>query len=166
MEDFVEAFNARVKTKPFEQFHLMMIDWKSGSTRQKQALYNLLFVDAKSVEYWREYVDLVVSLFPERKLQLQRVISKALELLDEKQLKDHAKYLAIHIALAHCKSTKEDAKRYFEVSIYRKHIGRGLAALYLAWAAHCQSMGLVEDAVKALQLVRLHRYYNHCHCRC
>lgn len=103
MEDFVEAFNGRVKTKPFEQFHLMMIDWKSGSARQKQALYNLLFVDAKSVEYWREYVELVVSLFPERKLQLQRVISKALELLDEKSLKDHAKYLAIHIALAHCK---------------------------------------------------------------
>lgn len=64
-------------------------------------------------------------------------------------------------------STKEDAKRYFEVSIYRKHIGRGLAALYLAWAAHCQSMGLVEDAVKALQLVRLpHHRRRHCrHCR-
>jgi hypothetical protein len=62
-------------------------------------------------------------------------------------------------------STKEDAKRYFEVGIYRKQIGRGLAALYLAWAAHCQSMGLVEDAVKALQLVRLPRHL-HLHRRC
>lgn len=104
MDDFVEAFNMRVKTKTFEQFHLMMIDWKSCLPRQKQSLYNILFVDAKSIDFWKDYIDLVVSLFPERKLQLQRVISKAIELLDEKQFKDNAKYLAIHISLANCKT--------------------------------------------------------------
>lgn len=103
MDDFVEAFNTKVKTKSFEQFHLMMIDWKSGSARQKQALYQILFVDNKSVDFWKEYVEMVVGLFPERKLQLQRLISKALELLDEKQMKENPKYLAIHIALANCK---------------------------------------------------------------
>lgn len=52
------------------------------------------------------------------------------------------------------RSTKEDAKRYFELSIYRKNIGRRFAALYTAWAELCKSMGLIDDAVKALQTVR------------
>lgn len=103
MEDYVECFNTRVKTKSFEQFHLMMVDWKSASMRQKQILYNILFLDAKSVDYWKDYVDLVVELFPDRKLQLQRLISKALEMLDEKQLKENPKYLSIHISLAQFK---------------------------------------------------------------
>lgn len=97
----MEAFNAKVKTKTFEQFSLMMIDWKSASTQQKQLLYNILFLDSKSVDYWKDYIDIVLRLFPKQTLQLQRLISKAIEVVELMQ--DNAKYLAIHIAMGNCK---------------------------------------------------------------
>jgi hypothetical protein len=99
----IEIFNEKLKTKTFEQFSILMCDLDQCDPDQRCLLHSLLVDDYKSVKNWSEYISYVVSNNPERKLQLQRLINKSLEFLDESELKDDKHYLAIHLESAKLK---------------------------------------------------------------
>ena len=98
MEELVSAFNAKIKSKAFEQFSLLMFDEKmlsgdcSSSTgnddmsRQRRLLHKILLENHhQSSETWAQYLEIAFkSHLSTRKLQLQRLVNKALELLEEK----------------------------------------------------------------------------------
>jgi hypothetical protein len=104
MDDWVNAFNINIKTKSFEKFNVMMFDPTTASKTQKAALAKILFDDHKSVQFWGDYIDCVCSVFPDRKLQLQRLVSKALEILDSKEMLDNRTYTTINLQAAALKT--------------------------------------------------------------
>ena len=94
----MSAFNAKIKSKAFEQFSLLMFDEKmlsgdcSSSTgnydasRQRRLLHKILLENHhQSSETWAQYLDIAFKFhLSTRKLQLQWLVNKALELLEEK----------------------------------------------------------------------------------
>jgi hypothetical protein len=113
IEDWQEAFSLKVKTKSFEQFSLFLIDIKTTNSTfslqvnetgekltnlvQKNLLYNILFKDHKSIDFWTQYLEYVSSIFSEKKLQLQRLYFKANEILDCQ--KEDIKYLTLQLKI-------------------------------------------------------------------
>jgi hypothetical protein len=113
IEDWQEAFSLKVKTKSFEQFSLFLIDIKTTNSNfslqvnetgekltnlvQKNLLYNILFKDHKSIDFWTQYLEYVSSIFSEKKLQLQRLYFKANEILDCQ--KEDIKYLTLQLKI-------------------------------------------------------------------
>lgn len=90
-EECIEAFNKHLKTKTFEHFSILLYDNNKSSIEQKQLLYKILFEDHKSIINWSKYIDCTIQTFPDRKLQLQRLINKSLEFLNaETEIKSDA----------------------------------------------------------------------------
>ena len=106
MAEWTIAFTEKLKTKAFESISLLMFDEHEIAQDQvKQKLLNkLLMTDHKSVSLWAEYIDISFKAnYPQKKLQLQRLVNKALEVLDEKELKDNRQYVSIHLHSADLK---------------------------------------------------------------
>lgn len=102
--DWVKAFNDKLRVKPFEQFSLLLCDLDSCESAQKDLLKKILFDDHASPVYWGEYISYAFKKFPERKLQLQRLVNKALETVDEKENKNNRHFAAIHVQSAKLKT--------------------------------------------------------------
>lgn len=101
LDDWQQAFNERLKTKTFEQFSLLLFDVDTADPKQSKLLQKILFTDHTSVVYWGDYIEYVFSIFPNRKLQLQRLLNKALEFVDEKVNRNHR-----HLTMLHLKSAE------------------------------------------------------------
>jgi hypothetical protein len=97
---WLEAFNEKIKTKSFEQFSLLLCDVQRAPEVQKQLLAAILFNDHRSLINWVAYLEYANHVFGSRKLQLQRLLNKALELLDENLFKNEKSYLNIHLSSA------------------------------------------------------------------
>ena len=104
-EEWVKSFSKHLKIKAFEQFSLLLCDINSPNCdpEQKELLHDILFKDSRSVDTWQQYINVCVHLFPDKKLQLQRLVSKALETIDEKRNKDDDKFIQIHLQAASMK---------------------------------------------------------------
>lgn len=96
-ESWQKAFEAKIKTKSFETFSLFMFDQKTNEAQQRQLLGSILFDDHKSPKVWAAYIQYVSEKFKDKKSHLQRLINKALELLDEKALANDRDFLSIHL---------------------------------------------------------------------
>ena len=114
--EWVEAFEAHIKTRPFEQFNLMMFEqsdrYSSTSSKEKRLyeqqkllLNRLLMEEHHSVGCWSDYCDLLVSMYyPESRYQLQRLVNKAIEILPlNAEMKKNKKYISLHL---HCARLK------------------------------------------------------------
>lgn len=131
---WLDAFDQKIKTKSFEAFSLLLCDFSRAPDKQKVLLNEILFKDHCSATYWAAYIEYACKTFPTRKLQLQRLINKGLELLDEAIYKNDKDYLIIHINLANLKGSIEETIRYFQNNIYKRNIGTKSASLYVSWA--------------------------------
>lgn len=101
-DNWMKVFTEKLKVKAFEQFSILLCDPMNPSCdlQQKQELYNILFVNHKSPNFWESYISSCERLYPEKKLQLQRLLNKAIETIDEKEHKDSDAYINIHIQVA------------------------------------------------------------------
>ena len=93
---YIDAFNSRLKTKAFEQFSLLLCDLEKSNDQQLSLLHSLL-EDHRSLQKWAQYITYVSARHPDRKFQLQRLINKALEFLDENELNGKEEFLDIHL---------------------------------------------------------------------
>jgi len=78
---WIIAFNKNIKTKTYENFNILLCDLLKCDIKQKDLLYHILFINYKSIEYWCNYIDYIIKIFPDRKLQIQRLINKSLEII-------------------------------------------------------------------------------------
>lgn len=74
-------FNNNIKTKTYENFNILLFDIIKYDNQQKDLLYKILFINYQSIEYWSNYIDYIISVFPDRKLQIQRLINKSMEII-------------------------------------------------------------------------------------
>jgi hypothetical protein len=93
---WLDAFQNRLKKRNFEQFSILLFDFHESSLEQRILLHRILFDDHTSVTYWANYIEYACANF-DKKNHLQRLVNKALEFLDEKNLKDDPSFLAIHL---------------------------------------------------------------------
>lgn len=175
-DEYFEAFTSKIKTKTFEQFTLLLCDLSKATPEQKRLLGGILFENHRSPENWLQYLDYITTWFADRKLQIQRLYCKALELIPENELtKSNPKYLQIHLHVADMKrllaffllfisqlrdslsfhSTIEDKCKYFEQTLQRKSIGIKLSNLYLTWGACLLSKDSIAEAVAIIEKVCL-----------
>ena len=107
-------FTKKIQKRKFENFSLLLCDvdedlldscgvQDEDSQEQRQLLHRVLFEDHLSVDYWSDYCCHTIAKFPSRRLQLQRLINKALEFIDEQTNTDGTKYLNLHMHLAKLK---------------------------------------------------------------
>ena len=105
--DWISAFNSRLRTKPFEQFNLLLCENPDlAETRQRDLLKRLLLEEDHhtSAQHWWRYLEYCTIKFPDRKLQLQRLVNKALEFIDEKENQNNLQYVILHMASAQLKT--------------------------------------------------------------
>ena len=152
-QDWVLQFDRLYKSRPFEQFSLLLCnvpdicnisiqdcssDNNKVESKQLEALHSLLFASGIELisdreiksnsndrkehkltatssfdiydfcEKWKLYIESTFILhFPEKKLQLQRLVNKCLEILDKwdlhSSLKNNMNYLLIHMQSAKLK---------------------------------------------------------------
>lgn len=103
LKNWIDAFNSKLKTKAFEQFSILICDFKKCQQKQKDLLYKILFIDHKAANYWSDYIEFVVNSFSDRRLQLQRLINKSFELLSESENINNINYVKIHLIAAQLK---------------------------------------------------------------
>lgn len=174
--EYFEAFNAKIKTKTFEQFTLLLCDLSKATPEQKRLLGAILFDNHQAPENWLQYLEYITTWFADRKLQIQRLYCKAIELIPENELtKNNPKYLQIHLHVANMKrfvasfpcfslfpttlfhhSTIEDKCKYYEQILQRKNIGTKLSNLYLTWSACLVSKDCIAEAVAVIEKVSSH----------
>jgi hypothetical protein len=143
----------------------------TNNARQKELLYNILFESIESDECnkklsleekksfdecycksWAEYLECTFQLhFPDRKLQLQRLVNKSLEFLNEKNLKDNKHFLEVHLFSTKLKTTDKEALRYFQHVIWKKSIGTRFSHLFLAWSEIEKRVSGPLAAIQTLQ---------------
>ena len=100
------GFAGRLKTKPHEQFQLLLCDVTTCGAEQR-ALLDKILLEADghlSAASWNRYIEHTKSLFGgDRKSQLQRLVNKALELIPEEDNKDSEDYLSLLLCSAYLK---------------------------------------------------------------
>lgn len=143
ISQWTNQFNLKIKTRQLEQFGLLLCDLESCNNDQKQMLKKILFGSSSShqcASTWCDYITLVIELFPTRKLQLQRLINKALELVvdsssesNSSDVKSSRHYMQLHLIYSQLKSD-DDALKYFHDCIVKKEIGFRFASMFLAWS--------------------------------
>ena len=139
LEDWRDAFS-KIRVRSSESFsHLLCdVDDDKESRAKKEVLYRILFMDHKSSSSWYEYCMITIKQFPSRKLQLQRLINKALDACamggNVGDLARDKSFALLHSALAQLKSDDECLRHYEEV-IWKKEIGLDVASIYLDWAS-------------------------------
>lgn len=164
-EVYTQAFNDQLKRKPFEQVSLLLCDFERCSDEQIKLLNNLLFSKRKECDSraWADYIKYTCKSFPDRRLQLQRLVNKALELLDENVHKNDKNFLSIYLNSALLRKEAIDVARYIENSIYNRDIGVAFAELYIQWAdvvmsATSSSTVAVEGNLTPLMILKMVSY--------
>jgi hypothetical protein len=99
-KSFVEAFNQKLKTKPFEHFSLMLFDLNELDPTKTILIEKILFLDHKSPHYWLDYVNHLKGKLPGKRMQLQRLINKAIESIDEEKYRMDRHLLQLFIVSA------------------------------------------------------------------
>lgn len=99
-DEFISMFEEKLKMKSVEKFAILLCDLDKSPPQQKDMLSKILFHDHKNSKYWSDYIKYCIQSFPNRKLQLQRLVAKSLELLDEALYKDNEDFVNIHIQSA------------------------------------------------------------------
>eukprot|EP01038_Epipyxis_sp_PR26KG_P006260 gene6260-8621_t len=155
--EWIEAFNQKIKTRTFEQFNLLICDLDRSEGKQRELLSKILFdtngnlqQGYKNPGYWCDYIEFTFKTFPDRKLQLQRLINKSLELLNEKECKDNRQYATIHLMSAQLKSENKEIIRYFQNTMFKRNIGTKFAAIFITWAEYEYLNGGALSAIDVL----------------
>ena len=151
-ENYVFAFNAKIKLKSFEQFSLLLCDLEKCDKTQKSLLYNILLKDHTSPTYWFDYVNFATTTFTGRKMQLQRLVNKAIECIDEEKHRMNKSNLLLHLSSASLKNNDNDTLKYFENVIWKKRIGTRFTILYLSWAQVARKLN--ESLSESIQILR------------
>ena len=86
---WINKFNNNLKTKTYENFSILLFDIVKYDNKQKELLYKILFINYQSIEYWSNYIDYIISIFPDRKLQIQRLINKSMEIIQLSSTSSH-----------------------------------------------------------------------------
>lgn len=161
-DNWINAFNEKLKLRSFEQFSLLLCDLSNCEIEQKNILYKILFEeidenDNQSAENWCEYVSYVMKRFPNSRLQLQRLVVKALEALTKivasnLLIRQSRSYLTLHLYFAQLKSNNEESLKYYKEIIWKKGIGRKFSNFYTTWAdMDFQVNGNNDTAIEILQ---------------
>lgn len=86
---WMNKFNTNLKTKTYENFSILLFDIMKYDNKQKDLLYKILFINYQSIEFWSNYIDYIISIFPDRKLQIQRLINKSMEIIQLSSTSSH-----------------------------------------------------------------------------
>jgi hypothetical protein len=102
MSNYISAFKEKLQAKSSELFSLLLCDISQDSP-QRWLLDRILFENEKLPIYWYSYITCTVKAFPEKKLQLQRLVNKALEVISENEFRNDESYLQLHLISASMK---------------------------------------------------------------
>ena len=152
--EWMQAFNNKLKVRSFEQFSMLLFDIDNkDNNEQRQLLKKILFENHHSALYWYEYIKHVISKFPGRKLQLQRLINKAIDCLnnDDKEYHTNRHVVNLYLLSAQYKSNDNESLKYFEDIIWKKEIGRRFANVFILWSDICMKLNGISDAIAILQ---------------
>lgn len=151
-EQYIQAFNSKVRRKQFEQFSVLLCDLHTSNSQQKKLLQTVLFAEEHSPVNWLDYINYVNVLFPTRKLQLFRLVNKAIECIDEDKYRNNKQYLLLHLAVIRFKQDSADGLKYFENVIWKRKVGVRFAQLYTSWAELASSVNCeIEDILLILE---------------
>jgi hypothetical protein len=114
---FTQAFDTKIKKKPFEQFSLLLCDLENCEEIQKNLLKNILFGDESSPLGWLDYINYLINQFPNRKMQLQRLVNKAIDCIDEDKHRMSKHLLSLHMISASLKRLANVYLIYFLLKI-------------------------------------------------
>ena len=106
---WLEQFNRTIKQNPHDQFSALICDLESCESRQRELLHNLLFRNHNSARFWFEYCKFIVESFPQRKLQLQRLVNKAFNFINEVENRDDKHFVQLHLLSAKLKPCVVDS---------------------------------------------------------
>lgn len=153
--EWVQAFNNKLKVRSFEQFSMLLFDIDDkDNNEQRKLLKNILFENHHSALYWYEYIKHIISKFPGRKLQLQRLINKALDCLtdnDDKEYHTNRHVVSLYLLSAQYKSSDKESLKYFEDIIWKKEIGRRFSNVFILWCDISMKVNGISDAVAIIQ---------------
>lgn len=98
--DWIKAFDSLLRKKSYEQYKLLLLDFKTSSEEQKVMVGKILFEDHLHVQYWVDYINYAMKNFSDRKLHILRLVNKAIEILDENTCKHLKEFLELHLLSA------------------------------------------------------------------
>lgn len=101
---YQNAFHAKIKTKPFEQFSLLLFDPETSGNQQKLLIDQILFGDQNNCpQTWLDYVSCVMNVCPDQKMQVLRLVNKAISCVDENKFRSSKHLLKLHLICASLK---------------------------------------------------------------
>jgi hypothetical protein len=149
INEWINSFNQKLKLKAFEQFSLLLCDHNSDE-QQKRLLQAILFEDHRSPNAWNSYILHCIHLYPDKNLQLQRLVNKAIEMIDESLNQDNEDYFNILIESALLKNNAKDVSKQFQ-SLWKREYLRKRAAFFIAWSKVEKEVSGVSGAIDILQ---------------
>ena len=156
--EWIIAFNNKLKVRSFEQFSLLLFDKDSNNKDnivQRQLLRKILFENHQSVSYWYDYINHVINKYPERKLQLQRLINKALDCvtvdINAIDNRTNKHFVNLFLLSAQYKNDDHESIKYFEDVIWKKEIGRRFANVYITWSDIAMKINEPSEAIAIIQ---------------
>lgn len=82
-EKWLENFDLKIKHGKYDKFSLLLCDLDGCEVEQAKLLYRILFEDHVSCINWFKYVTYTKNKYSSKKCQLQRLINKAFDCIDE-----------------------------------------------------------------------------------
>jgi len=156
--EWIVAFNNKLKVRAFEQFSLLLFDKDSNNkdnNEQRQLLRKILFENHQSVLYWYDYINHVINKYPGRKLQLQRLINKAIDCVtvDSNAIDNRTNrhFVNLFLLSAQYKNDDHESIKYFEDVIWKKEIGRRFANVYISWSDIAIKIKGPSEAIAIIQ---------------
>ena len=156
--EWIIAFNNKLKVRAFEQFSLLLFDKDTNSkdnNEQRQLLRKILFENHQSVSYWYDYINHVIIKYPGRKLQLQRLINKALDCVtvDSNAIDNRTNkyFVNLYLLSAQYKNDEHESMKYFEDVIWKKEIGRRFANVFISWSDIAMKINGPSEAIAIIQ---------------
>ena len=104
--EYIESFDLRLKQKSFEQFSILLCDPDSCQAQHKTLLERLLFSSEEShrcPQIWLDYINYSTKVYPDRKMQLQRLVNKAIDCVDESKHRATKQLLMLYLFSASLK---------------------------------------------------------------
>ena len=155
--EWIQAFNNKLKVRSFEQFSLLLFDKDAVSndnSEQRQLLRKVLFENHQSASYWYDYISHVIIKFPGRKLQLQRLINKALDCVTDgnaKENRTNRHFVSLYLLSAQYKNDDKECMKYFDDIIWKKEIGRRFANVFISWSEVAMRLNGHSEAIAIIQ---------------
>ena len=96
-EIWLENFDLKIKNGKYDKFSLLLCDLDGCEAEQATLLRRILFEDHVSCTHWFAYITYAKNKYSSKKCQLQRLINKAFDCIQEVSLNYTLAYLLTYL---------------------------------------------------------------------